>query len=62
MPLDPFIGHADIKTGRETMRPSEYDACVAWPCQPVERTSLPGRAPVSSPFSKMGVPEQIVMS
>jgi hypothetical protein len=30
--------------------------------QPAERTSLPGRAPVSSPFSKMGVPAQIVMS
>ena len=24
--------------------------------QPVERTSLPGLAPVSSPFSKIGVP------
>jgi hypothetical protein len=31
-------------------------------CQPVDRTSFPGLAPVSSPFSKMGVPEQIVMS
>jgi hypothetical protein len=30
--------------------------------QPVERTSFPGLAPVSSPFSKIGVPEQIVMS
>ena len=28
----------------------------------VDLTSLPGRAPVSSPFSKIGVPEQIVMS
>jgi hypothetical protein len=37
-----------------------------WPCQPVDqpvdRTSFPGLAPVSSPFSKIGVPEQIVMS
>jgi hypothetical protein len=30
--------------------------------QPVDRTNFPGLAPVSSPFSKMGVPEQIVMS
>ena len=30
--------------------------------QPVDRTSFPGLAPVSSPFSKMGTPEQIVMS
>ena len=30
--------------------------------QAVERTSFPGLAPVSSPFSKMGTPEQIVMS
>src|SRR5689334_8672329 len=31
-----------------------------WDRQPVERTSLPDRAPVSTPFSKIGVPEQMV--
>lgn len=31
-------------------------------CQPVDRTTFPGLAPVSSPFSKIGMPEQIVMS
>ncbi len=30
--------------------------------QPAERTSFPGLAPVSWPFSKIGMPEQIVMS
>jgi hypothetical protein len=30
--------------------------------QAVDRTNFPGLAPVSSPFSKMGTPEQIVMS
>ena len=38
------------------------ELCAAVARQPVERTSFPGRAPVSSPFSKIGVPEQIVMS
>ena len=35
---------------------------LAGRAQPVDRTSFPGRAPVSSPFSKIGVPEQIVRS
>ena len=30
--------------------------------QPVDRTSFPGLAPVSSPFSKIGTPEQTVIS
>src|SRR6266540_991136 len=30
--------------------------------QPVDLTNFPGLAPVSSPFSKIGTPEQIVMS
>jgi hypothetical protein len=44
-----------VVPARTYARSSECD-------QPAERTSLPGRAPVSSPFSKMGVPAQIVMS
>jgi hypothetical protein len=34
----------------------------AMPYAAAARTSLPGFAPVSSPFSKIGTPEQMVMS
>ena len=43
------------KSEPEAVRKTKID-------QPLDRTSLPGRAPVSSPLSKMAVPEQIVMS
>ncbi len=52
-----------LRDDRIATKGSTGDSVDALPTdQADDRTSLPGRAPVSSPFSKIGVPEQTVMS